>query len=385
MAKKSFWFGLPMQMMYGLVLGGIVGTMGSTEFATTWLQPLGQLFIRLIRMVVVPLVIATLIAGAAGLGDASKIGSIAVKTILIFAITTAVAVTIGLIVANFMDPGLGLSISVEGLKAKSATPPPLSKVLMEIVPINPIDAFGKGNMLQVIFFSIFFGFCISVMGEPAKMLTDFFQKVGDVMIRMTNYVMLYAPIGVFGLISYTVTKHGLAVLLPLGKLILCAFIATVIFVVFTTCSSAAALAINLESTRQLGSSKAIASFVIPLGNTINMNGTSIYMGVTAVFAAQVFGIDLTMTQQFEIVLMGVLAAVGTAGVPGAGLIMTTLVFTEVGIPLEAVALIAGVDRILDMIRTSVNVLGDNLTALVVSKLEGTLGTEKMDSDSQLAS
>ena len=343
MAKKSFWLGLPMQMMYGLVLGVVVGTMVSTEFATTWLQPLGQLFIRLIRMVVVPLVIATLIAGAAGLGDASKIGSIAVKTILIFAITTAVAVTIGLIVANFMDPGLGLSISVEGLKAKSATPPPLSKVLMEIVPINPIDAFGKGNMLQVIFFSIFFGFCISVMGEPAKMLTDFFQKVGDVMIRMTNYVMLYAPIGVFGLISYTVTKHGLAVLLPLGKLILCAFIATVIFVVitylplvkligmsiskflkgvfepwliaFTTCSSAAALAINLESTRQLGSSKAIASFVIPLGNTINMNGTSIYMGVTAVFAAQVFGIDLTMTQQFEIVLMGVLAAVGTAGVP----------------------------------------------------------------------
>ena len=156
-------------------------------------------------------------------------------------------------------------------------------------------------------------------------------------------------------------------------------------IAFTTCSSAAALAINLESTRQLGSSKAIASFVIPLGNTINMNGTSIYMGVTAVFAAQVFGIDLTMTQQFEIVLMGVLAAVGTAGVPGAGLIMTTLVFTEVGIPLEAVALIAGVDRILDMIRTSVNVLGDNLTALVVSKLEGTLGTEKMDSDSQLAS
>ncbi|WP_300925088.1 dicarboxylate/amino acid:cation symporter, partial [Turicimonas muris] len=156
MAKKSFWFGLPMQMMYGLVLGVIVGTMVSTEFATTWLQPLGQLFIRLIRMVVVPLVIATLIAGAAGLGDASKIGSIAVKTILIFAITTAVAVTIGLIVANFMDPGLGLSISVEGLKAKSATPPPLSKVLMESVPINPIDAFGKGNMLQVIFFSIFF-------------------------------------------------------------------------------------------------------------------------------------------------------------------------------------------------------------------------------------
>ena len=402
--KKSFWLGLPMQMMYGLVLGVVVGTMVSSEFGATYLQPLGQLFIRLIRMVVVPLVVATLIAGSAGLGNASKIGKIAVKTILFFAVTTAIAVTIGLIVANIMEPGTGLTISVEGLKAKAAAAPALSKVLLDIVPINPIEAFAKGNMLQVIFFSIF----LSLMGESVRMVTDFFQMVGDVMIRMTNYVMLYAPIGVFGLIAYTVTRHGLSVLLPLGKLILTAFIATVIFVVvtylpiikligikisdylkgafepwliaFTTCSSAAALAVNLEASRKMGASKAIASFAIPLGNTINMNGTSIYMGVTAVFAAEVFGIDLTLTQQFQIVLMGVLAAVGTAGVPGAGLIMTTLVFTEVGIPLEAVALIAGIDRILDMIRTSVNVLGDSLTALVVSKSEGVLGTEPMDQD-----
>lgn len=171
-----------MQMMYGLVLGVIVGTMVSSEFGATYLQPLGQLFIRLIRMVVVPLVVATLIAGSAGLGDASKIGKIAVKTILFFAITTAIAVTIGLIVANFMEPGTGLTISVEGLKAKAAAAPPLSKVLLEIVPINPIEAFAKGNMLQVIFFSIFFGFCLSLMGDSVRMVTDFFQKVGDVMI-----------------------------------------------------------------------------------------------------------------------------------------------------------------------------------------------------------
>ena len=169
-----------MQMMYGLVLGVIVGTMVSSEFGATYLQPLGQLFIRLIRMVVVPLVVATLIAGSAGLGDASKIGKIAVKTILFFAITTAIAVTIGLIVANFMEPGTGLTISVEGLKAKAAAAPPLSKVLLEIVPINPIEAFAKGNMLQVIFFSIFFGFCLSLMGDSVRMVTDFFQKVGDV-------------------------------------------------------------------------------------------------------------------------------------------------------------------------------------------------------------
>ena len=201
--KKSFWLGLPMQMMYGLVLGVVVGTMVSSEFGATYLQPLGQLFIRLIRMVVVPLVVATLIAGSAGLGNASKIGKIAVKTSLFFAVTTAIAVTIGLIVANIMEPGTGLTISVEGLKAKAAAAPALSKVLLDIVPINPIEAFAKGNMLQVIFFSIFFGFCLSLMGESVRMVTDFFQMVGDVMIRMTNYVMLYAPIGVFGLIAYT--------------------------------------------------------------------------------------------------------------------------------------------------------------------------------------
>ncbi len=402
-AKKSVWLSLPMQMLYGLIFGVIVGACVTPEFASTWLNPLGQLFIRLIRMVVVPLILATLIAGSASLGNASKIGSIAVKTIIFFIITTAIAVTIGLIIANIMTPGQGLTITVEGLQAKTAQAPALSQVLLEIVPMNPMEALAKGNVLQVIFFAVMFGFCLSVMGEKGAILVDFFQKVGDVMIRMTNVVMIYAPIGVFGLIAFTVTRHGLAVLLPLGKLILCSFVATVLFVcitylplakivgvgvgnyikgffepwlvAFTTCSSAAALAINLKCARQMGASKAIASFTIPFGSTVNMDGTAIYMGVTAVFAAEVFGVDLTIAQQCEIVLMGVLAAVGTAGVPGAGLIMTTLVFTEVGIPLEAVALIAGVDRILDMIRTSVNVLGDASTALVISKLEGTLNTE----------
>ena len=406
--KKSFWFGLPMQMMYGLALGVAVGAVVSADFATTYLQPLGTLFIRLIRMVVVPLVLATLIAGSAGLGSVAKIGSIALKTLFVFMVTSAIAVAMGLVFANLMDPGVGLNISMEGLQAKNVAAPPLSQVLLGIVPINPVEAFAKGSMLQVIFFAMFFGFCLSTMGNTAKPLVDFFQLVGDAMIKMTNYVMLYAPIGVFGLIAYTVTKHGLAVLLPLGKLILCAFVATASFIVitylplvkviglkisdylkgafgpwliaFTTCSSAAALAVNLEASRKMGATKAIASFAIPLGNTINMNGTSIYMGVCAVFAAQVYGIDLNMTEQFQIVLMGVLAAVGTAGVPGAGLIMTTVVFTQVGIPLEAVALIAGVDRVLDMIRTSVNVLGDNLTALLVTKMEGQFGTEEFEED-----
>ena len=404
--KESLWLSLPMQMMYGLILGVVVGTAVTPDFASTYLQPLGTMFIRLIRMIVVPLVLATLIAGSAGLGSASRIGSIAAKTILCFMATSAVAVAMGLLVANLMEPGVGLTISTEGLVAKNVAAPPISQVLLEIVPINPVEAFAKGNMLQVIFFAMFFGFCLSNMGETAKPLVDFFQLVGDAMIKMTNYVMLYAPIGVFGLISFTVTKHGLSVLLPLSQLILCSLIASVLFVIvaylpivraigiklgdylrvvfdpwfiaFTTCSSAAALAVNLESSRKLGASRSIASFAIPLGNTINMNGTSIYMGVCAVFAAEVYGIDLSMVEQLQIVLMGVLAAIGTAGVPGAGLIMTTVVFSQIGIPLEAVALIAGVDRILDMIRTSINVLGDNLTALLVSKMEGQLGTDPLD-------
>ena len=407
-SKKSVWLSLPMQMMYGLVLGVVIGSMVSSDFASTYLQPLGTLFIRLIRMIVVPLVLATLIAGSAGLGSATRIGYIAGKTVLIFMATSAVAVAVGLIMANLMQPGVGLNVATEGLVAKNVSAPPISQVLLEIVPINPIEAFAKGSMLQVIFFAMFFGFCLSTMGEQAKPVVDFFQLVGDAMIKMTNYVMLYAPIGVFGLISFTVTKHGLGVLLPLGKLILCSLIASIIFVVvtylplvrasgvklphylktifepwlvaFTTCSSAAALAVNLEASRRLGASRSIASFAIPLGNTINMNGTSIYMGVCAIFAAEVYGMDLSLAEQMQVVLMGVLAAIGTAGVPGAGLIMTTVVFTQIGIPLEAVALIAGVDRILDMIRTSINVLGDNLTAILVSKMEGQLGTDPFEED-----
>ena len=395
---------LAWQMMIGLALGVIVGAIVDSSFAQTWLQPLGTLFIRLIRMVVVPLVLATIIAGAAGISDTSKLGRVAGQVLLIYAITTAIAVASGLFFAGVIHPGLGLDLSTEGLKAKEVVAPPLVQTLLNIVPINPMEAMSKGAMLQIIFFAVIFGFALSGLGERGKPVLHFFEIVGDVMIRVTHMVMLYAPIGVFGLMSYTVSRHGLSVLLPLGALILTAFIATLVFVVvilipmvrfvtgipvmtflkgiaepwlvaFTTCSSAAALPANLNAARRLGSTKAIASFSIPLGNTINMNGTAIYMGVCAIFAAEVYGLPLSMADQLTIVLMGVLAAIGTAGVPGAGLIMTTIIFTQVGIPLEAVALIAGVDRILDMIRTSVNVVGDVASAITVTKLEGDMNSE----------
>ncbi len=395
---------LAWQMMIGLALGIAVGAVVDSSFAQTYLQPLGTLFIRLIRMVVVPLVIATIIAGAAGISDTSKLGRVATKVLCVYAITTAVAVAIGLVFASVIQPGLGINLSTEGLQAKQVTPPALVDTLLDIVPINPMEAFAKGNMLQIIFFAVIFGFALAGLGERGKPVLKFFELVGDTMVRVTNMVMHYAPIGVFGLMAYTVSRHGLQVLLPLFQLILSSFLATatLVFLVliplvyilaripmmkflrgifepwliaFTTCSSAAALPANLAAARRLGATKSIASFSIPLGNTINMNGTAVYMGVCSIFAAEVYGLDLTMVDQVTIVLMGVLAAIGTAGVPGAGLIMTTIVFTQVGIPLEAVALIAGIDRILDMIRTSINVVGDVASAVIVTNLEGDLGKE----------
>lgn len=405
--KSSVWTGLPMQMMLGLILGVIVGAFVSAEFAQTWFRPLGDLFIRLIRMVVVPLVFATLVAGAAGISDVSKLGRVAIRTLLIFMATSAVAVIMGLIIANLIDPGIGVTLSTEGLKATQVKAPSFVKTLLEIVPINPMEAFSKGAILQIIFFAIMFGFCLNALGEKGRGVYEFFDTIGHIMIRMTNIVMRYAPIGVFGLMAAVVAQHGLAVLLPLGKLILASFIATSLLVIliyipwvkfgigiplgtyfkgifepwliaFTTCSSAAAMAANLIASRRLGASNSVASFAVPLGNTINMNGTAVYMGVTAVFAAQIYGLNLTFSDQVIVVLTGVLAAIGTAGVPGAGLIMSTLVFTQIGIPLEVVALIAGVDRILDMIRTSINVVGDSTTALAVSRMEGELGVEPFD-------
>ena len=410
MAKsKSASMGLAMQMLIGLVLGVIVGMFLDSQFATTYVKPFGDLFIRLIRMVVVPLVFATLVAGAAGISDVSKLGRVAIKTLVIFMLTSAIAVIFGLLIANIIDPGIGLTLSTEGLKAAQVKAPSFVQTLLDIVPINPMESFAKGSILQIIFFAIMFGFCLNFLGEKGRPVYHFFDIVGNLMIHMTQVVMRYAPIGVFALMAVVVSQHGLAVLLPLGKLILASFIATALLVIliyipivmfviripvmdyfkgifepwliaFTTCSSAAAMAANLVASRRLGATNSIASFAVPLGNTINMNGTAVYMGVCAVFAAQIYDLPLTMGDQVIVVITGVLAAVGTAGVPGAGLIMSTLVFTQIGIPLEVIALIAGVDRVLDMIRTSINVVGDSTTALMVSRMEGELGSEPFNED-----
>ncbi|RRD69105.1 MULTISPECIES: dicarboxylate/amino acid:cation symporter, partial [unclassified Desulfovibrio] len=314
--------------------------------------------------------------------------------------TTAVAIVIGLVLANIVQPGLGLNLSVENLKAREAVPPSLSQVLLNIVPVNPVEAQSKGNMLQIIFFAVLLGFSISYCGEKARTVISFFDGMSEVMVRLTTIVMIYAPVGVFGLMAFTVASHGLGVLLPLLKLLgamyaACLFqillvylplarwsglapssfmrgLSEPLFIAFTTCSSAAALSSNMMSVRKIGASRNVAAFSIPLGNTINMDGAAIYMGVTAIFAAEVYGIPMPLGTQLTVVLMGMLASIGSMGVPGAALIMVTMVFTQVGIPLEAVALVAGIDRIMDMARTTINVLGDATGAIFVSRLENEL-------------
>ena len=392
---------LPTQMAIGMGLGIIAGMlfpdMGST------FKPLGQLFINLIRMVVVPLVLCTIVAGSASVGDINKLGRVASKTLIYYFATTAVAVVLGLVFANIFNPGEGLNIATEGLKAKSATPPKMVDVFLNIIPLNPIDAMGKGNMLQVIFFAMLFGFGLSAVGERGKTVYAFFDGAAETMIKVTNMVMIYAPVGVFGLIAFTVSKHGADVLLPLIKVIGVMYVACLVHVLvcylplvrvsgitighffkllsaplmiaFTTCSSAAALATNLIQCQKLGASKPVASFSLPLGNTINMDGTAVYMGVVAIFVAEIYGIPMPFDKQFQVLATGILASIGSVGVPGAGLIMSTIVFTQVGIPLEGIAIIAGIDRVMDMARTTMNVLGDATGAIVVSKWEGELDPE----------
>ena len=393
---KGSRMSLPTQMAIGMVLGVAAGALTpAMGLDPSWYKPVGQLFINLVRMVVVPLVLTTLVAGAASVGDVSKLGRVAGKTL---------AVVIGLVLANIFQPGSGLSISTEGLKAKEVAPPTLVDVFLNIVPINPIEALSKGNMLQIIFFALLFGFGLSVIGDKGKQVLHFFDGAADVMIKVTGFVMLYAPIGVFGLMAYTVSMHGLGVLLPLIKLVLVMYLACILqilivylpcvkvtglttsrflkglaspmMIAFTTCSSAAALSTTLLSVQKLGASRSVSSFSIPLGNTINMDGAAIYMGIAAIFAAEVYGIPMPIDRQLTVILLAVLASIGSMGVPGAALIMITMVFTQVGIPLEAIALVAGVDRIMDMARTTINVLGDATGALFVSKLESDFDPER---------
>ena len=384
----------------GLVLGVIAGLafQGAPDIATEYIKPFGTIYLNLIKMVVVPVVVLSIMQGIVSLQDVRKVGSIGVKTICFYLITTAIAITLGLVLANVLQVGAGYTISTEGLSYEAAEAPSLMDTIVNIFPSNFFQPLADATMLQVIVIALFFGFGIILAGEKGKLAKDLVDSCAEVSFKVMFIILKLSPIGVFALICPVVASNGPDVLLPLLKVILVAYAAYIIHMIvtystavklasgmsplkffkgmsepilfaFSSASSVGTLPFNMDATQQMGARKEISSFVLPLGATINMDGTAIYQGVCAIFIAQIFGVDLTIAQQLTIILTATLASVGTAGVPGAGMIMLAMVLESVGLPLEGIALVAGIDRILDMGRTTVNITGDAACTMCVDAWE----------------
>lgn len=405
--------GLAFQIILGLILGIIVGAVFyGNPVVTSYLQPFGDIFIRLIKMIVVPIVFSSLVVGVAGVGDIKKVGKIGGKTILYFEVVTTFAIVVGLLVANLVHPGNGVNISNLATTsidkymhtAETASSHGLMDTFINIVPTNIFESLSKGDLLPIIFFSVMFGLGVAAIGEKGKPVLAICQGVADAMFWITNQIMKLAPLGVFGLIGITVSKFGLASLIPLGKLIITVYGAMILFVffvlgfvakmagtsiislirllkdelilAFTTASSEAVLPKLMEKMERFGCSKAITSFVIPTGYSFNLDGSTLYQSIAALFIAQIYGIHLPLSAQINLVLVLMLTSKGMAGVPGASFVVLLATVGSVGIPVEGVAFIAGIDRIVDMARTVVNVLGNSLAVVVISKWEKEFDAEE---------
>jgi len=393
---------LSVKIFISLVLSVVVGLIAGEAglpFIKWWIAPVGTMFINLIKMMIVPVVFFSLVVGITSLGDTKKLGRIGFKTVAIYLFTTAIAITIGFVVAGIIGPGVGADF-VAGAQPKVKEAPYIMQVLLDMIPSNPIDSMAKAAILPTIVFALFIGVgIVKVGGERAELLIKFFDAGAEVCYKVIAIVMDLAPIGVFCLLLPVVAANGPKVLLPLLTVIACVAVGCTIHAVgvystmarvfgnhspidffrgmseqmmiaFTTCSSAAALPVNMKNCQEkLGVKREIASFVLPLGATLNMDGTALYMGVCTLFVANVYGVPLGFEQMMMVVLTGTLASIGTAGVPGAGLIMLAMVLQSVGLPLEGLALVAGIDRVLDMFRTCVNITGDGAVAVVINASE----------------
>ncbi|SIQ76869.1 Na+/H+-dicarboxylate symporter [Shewanella morhuae] len=407
----SYWMSVPLwlQILVGMILGITVGVVFGEQ--ATVLKPIGTLFVNIIKMLIVPLVFCSLIVGVTSMEDTAKMGRIGFKSFAFYLCTTAIAISIGLVVGYVIQPGAGLNLPLpSGMSDVVKEVPSVMQTLLDIVPTNPIAALANGQILQVIVFAVALGIALVLIGDHGKPAIKVFESLAEAMYKLTDMVMKLAPYGVFGLMAWVAGEYGIDMLLPLLKVIVAVYIGCIIHVLgfysivlsvfsklnplhffkgisnaiavaFTTSSSAGTLPASMKcASEYLGVNKKISSFVLPLGTTINMDGTALYQGVTALFVAQAFGIDLTWVDYLTIILTATLASIGTAGVPGAGLVMLTLVLSTVGLPLEGVALIAGIDRILDMARTVVNVSGDLVATTVIAKSEDELDMEHYNAD-----
>lgn len=406
---KTRKFTLTQEILMAMVAGAALGILinqlfGDTAFVEDivvggFLATIGKLFVSGLKMLVVPLVFVSLFCGVTALGDIAALGRIGLKAVLLYLFTTATAITIALTVASIVSPGDGFV--VEGDVAFTGREaPPLSAVISNLVPSNPVAALADGNMLQIIVFSILLGVASTLAGERGEHVRALFADLNEVIMKMVGIVMRLAPIGVFCLIAKTFASQGLDVILPLASYFLCVVVALLLhaFGVFTllvtflgrlnplmffrkmraalvfafsTASSNATIPVTLDTVEhRMGVKNSVASFTVPLGATINMDGTAIMQGVATVFISHVYAVDLGMTEYLTVILTATLASIGTAGVPGVGLIMLSMVLIQVGLPVEAIGLIIGVDRLLDMMRTAVNVTGDAMVTILIAKSEG---------------
>lgn len=410
---------LATKIMIALALGIVTGiatyslpsgTLKDTILINGVFEIVGQIFLRSIMMIVVPLVFISLVNGAASMGDISKLGRVGGKTILFYISTTALAIIIALALGFLIQPGQGLDMgSIEAIETTAAESVPLSQTLIEIIPKNPIMALAEGNMLQIIAFAILTGVGLSIMGEKASAVSLLFEQMNDLVMLLVGIVMKLAPIGVFGLIAKTFAEMGISVFIPLAKYILAVYLGLFIHLIvvyssifkaftglsiktfykkfypamavaFSTASSGATLPVSLDlAENELGASLETASFTLPLGSTINMDGTAIMQGIATFFVAGVYGIPVTLNMMITVVVTATLASIGTAGVPGAGAIMLSMVLQSVGLPLEGIALIMGVDRIVDMGRTAVNITGDAICTMVIAQQEDNLDEDVFNS------
>ena len=414
--------GLAWQILIGLMLGIAAGAVlnhfssDKAWWIATVLQPAGELFIRLIKMIVIPIVISSLIVGIAGMGDSKKLGRIGVKTLLYFEIITTLAIVVGLLLANFFQPGHGIDMSqlrtsditqYEKTTSEVQSGHALISTLLNLVPSNVFAAIVRGDMLAIIFFSVIFGLGLaSLKDELRQPLVNVLEGVSQSMFKVTHMIMRYAPIGVFALISVTVANFGFASLWPLARLVTLVYAAIAFFGVvvfglvarlcgfsvwklirilkaeiilgYSTASSETVLPRIIEKMEAYGAPRAITRFVVPTGYSFNLDGSTLYQSIAAIFIAQLYGIDLSLGQQITLVLTLMVTSKGIAGVPGVSFVVLLATLGSVGIPLEGLAFIAGVDRIMDMARTALNIVGNALAVLVVARWEGMYDDEAGD-------
>lgn len=392
-------------LVSGIIVGALLYPMKENPIVSKYIvsglfEFLGQGFLRLVKMIIVPLVFASLVTGTAAMNDVKKLGRIGIKTLAFFMGTTAIGIIAAIIGANILKPGAGIVLeNVQQTQFVAKEADSFVKVLLNIIPTNPIEALVKGEMLQVIFFAVMTGFVITILGEKAKRLQGIFEEVNSLMLKMVSLIMELAPFGIFGLIGKTFITLGWAAMKPLASFIIVTYIlllfhGLVVYQIllrvyakespvaflkkilapmtlaFSTSSSAACIPLSLKTLKEeFNVEEKISSFTIPLGATINMDGTAIMQGVATVFIAQLYNIHLTTNDYFMVVLTAVLASIGTAGVPGVGTIMLSMVLSQVGLPLEGIGMILAVDRIVDMGRTTVNITGDLVCSVIIDRIE----------------